>query len=93
MTIATTRRLIIEVLEGCPLDARARSLLQKALDESWRAPAVRAAPRLRMQISDDTKAQVRALAYSTDMTMGQIADRVGLRNQGRVSEILNNKRK
>jgi hypothetical protein len=41
MTIATTRRLIIEVLEGCPLDARARSLLQKALAESWQAAPIR----------------------------------------------------
>ena len=46
-----------------------------------------------MRISDDTKAQIRALAYSTDMTMGQIAERVGLRNQGRVSEVLTGKRK
>jgi hypothetical protein len=41
MTIAATRRLIIEVLEGCHLDARARSLLQKALAESWQVSPLR----------------------------------------------------
>ena len=93
MTIHKTRSLIYTVLEECQIDARAKSLLEAALDASWRAPAVRTAPRLKMQVSDTVKAQVRALAYSTDMTMGQIADRVGLRNQGRVSEILSGKRK
>jgi len=93
MTIHHARRLITEVIETCAIDARANSLLRKALQETWRAPAVRQAPRLPMRISDDTKAQIRALAYSTDMTMGQIAERVGLRNQGRVSEVLTGKRK
>jgi hypothetical protein len=93
VTIHKTRSLIVEVLETYAIDARTRSLLQKALDESWRAVPVRQAPRLHMQISENTKAQVRALALSTDMTMGQIAERVGLRNQGRVSEILSGKRK
>ena len=41
MTIATTRRLIIEVLEGCQLEPRARSLLQKALAESWQVAPIR----------------------------------------------------
>jgi len=41
MTIAATRRLITEVLEGCQLDARARSLLQKALAESWQVSPIR----------------------------------------------------
>jgi hypothetical protein len=93
MTIHRARNLIYEVLNTCTLDTRAKSLLQLALDETWREPSVRQAPRLRMQITEETKAQVRSLARSTDMTMVQIADRVGLRNQGRVSEILNNKRK
>lgn len=93
MSIHKARMLIATVIEECAIDARAKSLLLTAINETWRAPAVRQAPRLKMQVSDETKAQVRALAYSTDMTMGQIADRVGLRNQGRVSEILNGKRK
>jgi hypothetical protein len=41
MTIAATRRLIIEVLEGCQLEPRAKSLLQKALAESWQVAPVR----------------------------------------------------
>jgi hypothetical protein len=87
------RMLIATVMDECVIDARARSLLEVALNETWRAPSVRQAPKLPMRITDEVKTQVRALAYSTDMTMGQIADRVGLRNQGRVSEILNGKRK
>ena len=93
MTIHKARTLIYTVLDECTIDARAKSLLELALDEMWRAPSVRQAPRLRMQITPEIQSQVRALAYSTDMTMGQIADRVGLRNAGRVSEVLNNKRK
>ena len=92
MTIHRARDLISTVLNECTIDARARSLLERAVVETWRAPAIRQAPKLTLQISDETKAQVRSLAYSTDMTMSQIADRVGLRNHGRVSEILNNKR-
>jgi len=87
------RMLIATVMDECAIDARARSLLEAALNETWRAPSIRRAPRLRMQITPEIKSQVRAMAYATDMTMGQIADRVGLRNAGRVSEILNNKRK
>jgi hypothetical protein len=41
MTISSTRRLIIEVLEGCQIDARTRSLLQKALAESWQVAPIR----------------------------------------------------
>ena len=93
MSIPKARRLICEVLNDCKIDARTKSLLELALAETWRASAVRQAPRLSLRISDDTRAQVRTLAHSTDMTMGQIADRVGLRNQGRVSEILSGKRK
>jgi hypothetical protein len=93
MSMHKARSLILTVIDECAIDARAKSLLELALNETWRAPSVRQAPKLRMQISDEVKAQVRSLAYSTDMTMGQIADRVGLRNQGRVSEILSGKRK
>ena len=93
MSIHKARSLILTVISECAIDARAKSLLETAINETWRAPPTRQAPKLRMQISDETKAQVRALAYSTDMTMGQIADRMGLRNQGRVSEILSGKRK
>ena len=93
MTMHTARMLIATVIDECAIDARAKSLLEKALNETWRAPSVRQAPRLKMQITPEIKSQVRALAYATDMTMSQIADRVGLRNAGRVSEVLNNKRK
>jgi len=92
MTIHQTRMLIATVIDECAIDARAKSLLEAALDASWRKPAVRQAPRLRLKITPEITSQVRALAYSTDMTMGQIAERVGLRNAGRVSEVLNGKR-
>jgi hypothetical protein len=93
MSMHKARMLIATVMDECAIDARARSLLEVALNETWRAPSVRQAPRLKMTITPEIQSQVRAMAYSTDMTMGQIADRVGLRNAGRVSEILNNKRK
>jgi len=43
MTVSATRRLIVEVLEGCQLEPRARSLLQKALAESWQTAPIRPA--------------------------------------------------
>ena len=92
MTIPAVRRLIEEVLADCAIDVRARSLLQKALAESWRAPAARVAPAARMRISDETKTRIRELSRTTDMTMTDIADKVGLRNVGRVSEVLSGKR-
>jgi hypothetical protein len=41
MTISSARRRIIEVLETCQIDARTRSLLQKALAESWQTEPIR----------------------------------------------------
>ena len=41
MSISSARRRIVEVLEGCQIDARARSLLQKALAESWQVAPIR----------------------------------------------------
>ena len=41
MTIAKTRFLIAEVLDTCRIDARTRSLLQKALAESWQVEPIR----------------------------------------------------
>ena len=41
MTISSARRRIIEVLETCRIDARTRSLLQKALAESWQVAPIR----------------------------------------------------
>jgi hypothetical protein len=41
MTISSARRRIVEVLETCQIDARTRSLLQKALAESWEVAPIR----------------------------------------------------
>jgi hypothetical protein len=41
MTISSARRRIVEVLETCRIDARTRSLLQKALAESWQVAPIR----------------------------------------------------
>jgi hypothetical protein len=41
MTIAKTRFLVAEVLDTCRIDARTRSLLQKALAESWQTAPIR----------------------------------------------------
>ena len=41
MSIAKARRLIVEVLEQCKIDARTKSLLELALAETWRIPPER----------------------------------------------------
>jgi hypothetical protein len=67
-------------------------LIEEAKAQTFRqSPARRATPE-RIEITDDTRDEVFHLLRHSDMTMHEIAQEVGLRNGGRVSEILSGKR-
>jgi hypothetical protein len=57
-----------------------------------RASPVKIAPRKRQDISEEKRREIIRLANETGMTMHQIANKVGIRNMGRISEILTGKR-
>jgi hypothetical protein len=61
--------------------------VKKALSLMTRASPVRRAPPTHMRINGKQRAAVIALKHS-DLTMHQIANKVGLANGGRVSEIM-----
>jgi hypothetical protein len=71
----------------------ARDLYAQAKRLSVRQSPVRRSRAVEMEITEDVKWAVKDLAKrKPNMTVHQIAQRVGLRNGGRVSEILNGKR-
>lgn len=70
----------------------AKELREEAMTPTYRASPIRRAPVERIEIDDDIRAEVIDLAKHRKMTMHDIARKVGLRNGGRVSEILNDKR-
>lgn len=72
---------------------RALILLRRALSNMTRAKATRRAKTIRHPISEKEKALVIRLSQKhPNMTIHQIANRAGLRNSGRVSEILQGRR-
>jgi hypothetical protein len=70
----------------------ANDLFKQARRLSIRASPVRRAPHQVIDITDDMRDKVETLAQNKKLTMHDIARRVGLRNGGRVSELLTGKR-
>lgn len=70
----------------------ANDLFKQARKLSIRASPVRRARQQEIAITEDVRDKVHALAGNRALTEHDIARRVGLRNGGRVSEILNGKR-
>jgi hypothetical protein len=67
--------------------------LGRALQLMHRVTEIRRASEVAQTITPDIRRKVRQLANSNpDMTMYEIAGEVGLRNQGRISDILHGKR-
>ena len=69
-----------------------RRQVRRALGLMTREPACRRAPEKPVFITPEMKSEIRRLGRTTDLTMHQIANRVGVRNNARVSEVLNGKR-
>ena len=87
--IPGARQLIAEVMQMTGVDETAKLKLARALVLMRREPAERRAKVQEVEITDEMRAKVKLLVYRTSMTYHQIANHVGLRNTGRVSEIVN----
>src|SRR4249920_1466212 len=87
------RNIIIGVRKMPGVPRRAKLWLGKALRNLWRDPPCRKAPSKPVRITAKIRAKVRWLAANTKMTMLEIAHATGVRSQGRVSEVLNGKKK
>lgn len=88
--IPLARELLFEALEE-RRDERVRDLINQALEEMFREKPVRFAPSKRVAITGSVRREIERLAR-TKLTMVEIARMTGVRNQGRVSEVLNGKR-
>jgi hypothetical protein len=79
--------------EAIKLMREANELNMQARDLTFRNPAVRRAPAHEVAITSALRQQVlKLIKHNPTMTYQQVAVAVGLRNGGRVSEILTGKR-
>lgn len=53
---------------------------------------VRRAPAQRKTINKNLRARIKRLVHNTDLTYHQIANKVGVRSSGRVSDVMHGKR-
>ncbi|MGY3278178.1 hypothetical protein [Bradyrhizobium sp. S3.7.6] len=89
--IPKARELLSHVLNTAALSHSTRSTISTALNMMTRSAPVKRAPAVRQTIDRKLRSRVLQLARQ-DYTHHEIAEMVGLRNSGRVSEILNGKR-
>jgi len=89
--IPKARELVMQAIM-LTTDSRVRLKLAKALALMKRAKYIRHAHPVAQVITARHKRLVRKLNPNLNLTQAEIARRVGLRNQARVSEILNGKR-
>lgn len=66
--------------------------LRFAVSLMYRVQPDRRAPAKRQVIDYELRHRVKALRRTTDLTQHEIANRVGLRSSGRISEIVHHKR-
>jgi hypothetical protein len=88
--IPRARELLHEVEQMANL-LQIRRQVRRAIGLMTREPACRRAPSQPTIITPAVRQQIRRLRYS-DLTIHQIANRTGIRNNGRISEVLNGKR-
>jgi hypothetical protein len=74
------------------MDDGTRRWIKQALKLMTRESPVRRASPRRQRITDSQKIAARKLKY-TDMTYHEIANKVGIPNGGRISEIMTGKRR
>lgn len=86
-------RIILEQLMAAPdVPPSAKRQIGRALALMVRVKSCRKAPGKRQVIDREMRQRVRALVRTTDLTMHEIANRVGLRRGGSISEIMHGKR-
>lgn len=90
--IPRARKLIGFVLDNKSLNPMDRKRLKLALRLMHRVKYCRRAPAKRQVIDRNIRRKVRRLADTTDMTMHEIANVVGLRSSGRISDVMHGKR-
>lgn len=90
--IPRARELIEHVLDTEKPSPEIRHYLRRALRLMRRVPFCRRASAKPMVIDRNLRQRVRQLAETTDMTMHEIANKVGLRSSGRVSDVMHGKR-
>lgn len=89
--IKRARDIIEDVLAQSILSGWAANQLQSALKLMVRRPPVKRVRAVQPRIDRTVRAEVRRLA-AMGLSNHEIANQTGLRNQGRVSEILTGKR-
>ena len=90
--IIKARDIIGTILREGVMDYTSRRRLHRALALMYRETPVRRAKARRVVIDARKRRAVHRLAENTDMTEHDIAQAVGLRNGGRVSDVLNGRR-
>jgi ribosomal protein L13 len=94
--IVEARRLIAEAqlkrAEAMALQREADAMTARAVKMMVRKSPVRRANARRVFITDDMEQSIHAMAKDPRLTMHDIGIKVGLRNGGRVSEVLTGKR-
>lgn len=81
-----------KIAQARELDEEASNLVINALMLMTRKPAVRHAKKIGVHITNKMRQQIVELSKDRGLTMHDIGMRVGVRNGGRVSEVLNGKR-
>jgi ribosomal protein L13 len=94
--IVGARRLLAEAqlkrAEATALQREADALTKQAVKMMVRKSPVRRANARKVTITNDMQEQIHAMAKDRRLTMHDIGIKVGLRNGGRVSEVLTGKR-
>jgi hypothetical protein len=74
------------------LHKQADDLVRDAMKLMRREPPIRKSKPKRVAVTEGMRREIFRLAKNKDLSIHEIGNRVGLRNSGRVSEILNEKR-
>jgi hypothetical protein len=91
--VPLARQVLQTVLKECDIDDTARRLIRRAIGLMIRAKQVRRARAKHLTITATQKARARRIATcEPDTTYHEIANRTGIANGGRVSEIITGKR-
>jgi hypothetical protein len=91
--IPRARSILKDMVLSYKLQPEVRRLINRAIKLMYRAPYKRRAKSKRQRIDKHMRKRIRLMSYTyPDMTEHEIANEVGLRSSGRISEVLHGKR-
>ena len=90
--VPKARAVLHEILADRRVGPRTKRKVHRALALLYREKPDRKAPSKRQVIDWKLRKRVKALRRTTDLTQHEIANRVGLRSSGRISDIVHGKR-